>query len=101
MAAVQLSMSTTSRDTSEAVANTRRRYVVPTTGAPVWYRIFCASDLYLERVDAADASSRGSAYETLTGGIERIVAIRRGEFALSCSASSAAVEVTPLSRVGA
>lgn len=100
MAAVQLTMNTTSRDTSESTPSTRRRYVAPTSGAPTWYRIYSAAELYLERVDASDASSRGSAYETLPAGVVHVVAIRRGEFALSCGSASTAVEVTPLSRVG-
>jgi hypothetical protein len=100
VAAVTLTMNSTSLDTSEGTVNKRRRYVAPTGAAPVWYRIFCASDLYLERGDHADAGDRGAAYETLPGGTQHVVAIRRGEFALSCAATSAAVQVTPLSRVG-
>ena len=99
MAEVQLEMNTTSRNTSEGTANKRRRYLTPTTGAPTWYRVYSASELYLERADVADGSDRGSAYETLPAGVERVVAIRRGEFALSCAGTSAAVEVTPLSRI--
>jgi hypothetical protein len=100
MAAVQLTMNTPTRDTSESTPSTRRRYLAPTSGAPTWYRIFSAAELYLERADVADASARGSAYETLPAGVVHVVAIRRGEFGLSCGSASTAVEVTALSRIG-
>lgn len=100
MAAVTLSMNTPVRDTAESSINTRRRFVVPTTGGATWFRIFSTAELYLERVDAADATSRGSTYETLAANTVHTVAIRRGEFAISAGTASAVVEVTALSRVG-
>lgn len=101
MAVVELTMNTTSRDTSEASPATRRRYLAPTSGGPTWYRLWSSAELYLERVDAADASARGSTYETLAASTVHVVAIRRGEFSLSAASGSVAVEVTALSRVGA
>jgi len=100
MAAKQLVINVPSIDTSESTANKVRRYLAPTTGAPKWYRLFCASDLYLELGDVTDAASLGSAYETLKGGVEHVRAIRRGEFGLACAATSASVEVTAMSSVG-
>jgi hypothetical protein len=91
MAAVTLTYNTPVIDTSEA-SEVRRRVNLP---GPCILRIYCAdSAVYLELVDAADASARGAVYETYPAGGVWSIHITRGEIALSAATSASDVELT-------
>ena len=97
MAAVALTLNTPTRT---AVTTARQRYTMPTGAtAPVWVRIYSASDCYLELGDHADGGVLGSAYETIPAGVVTARMIRRGEFCIAGSASQT-VEVTVTTREG-
>lgn len=101
MAAAQTLVNKQIIDTSESSANKVRKVLAPTTGACRWYRIYCEdADLYLERVDGTDAADRGSTYETLKAGTVHVMKIPRGEFLLSCSGTSKAVQITAMTQPG-
>lgn len=101
MAAVTLSYLTPVRDTSESTANKRRRVVMPGNYSHLWLRVHQPDhDCYVELVDAADGSDRGTAYETIPAGSQRWVHVPRGECAVSCAGTSAAVELTAVAAEG-
>ena len=99
MAACQLTINAPKRETLPSTIGNRRKFIAPTSGTPVWYRIRSTAELYLERIDADDDTAKGTDYETIAAATERIVAIRRGEFCLSSGSASAVVEVTAMSRL--
>lgn len=101
MAAAQTVINDTIRDTAETSTAKRRRVLAPTGyRGTVWYKIFSTADCYLERVDAADAGDRGTGYETLLANQQHVIAIRRGEFAISNSSASQVIEITAMTRLG-
>ncbi len=101
MAAAQTLVNKQIIDTSEGTALKVRKVLAPTSGACRWYRIYCESaDLYLERNDVTDAGDRGSSYETLKAGTVHVLKIARGEFGLSCSSTSQAVQITAMTQAG-
>lgn len=101
MAAVTLTYNTPVLDTSESTANKRRRVVMPTSYSHLWLRVYQPdNDCYVELVDAADAGDRGSNYETVPAGTQRWIYIGRGECAVSCAGTSAAVQLTAVAAEG-
>lgn len=89
MATVPLSLGI---PTVTTLATTRTRYTVP--GNTVFVRIYSASDLFLELVDAADGSAAGTIGETIPAGAVVVRRIARGEFALSAVSGTPSAQVT-------
>jgi hypothetical protein len=101
MAAVTLSYLTPAVDTSEGTADKRRRVVMPANYSHLWLRVYQPdSACYVELVDAADGSDRGTAYETVPAGTQRWIYIGRGECAVSCAGTSEPIELTAVSADG-
>lgn len=80
--------------TLSSTVGQRRRVVMPSGGGFRFIRVYSASDLYIEHIDAADESTIGDYLETIPGGIETVRYIGRGEIALSPSSAGQEVELT-------
>jgi len=87
--AVALVFGTPSR---AALATTRTKYTVPFS--PCAVQFYCAtSEIYVEWLNAADGTARGSDYETIPQGQKIQRTCRRGEFAVSAAAGTPAPEI--------